>query len=106
MDLNLNNILVYKDYLTKLIDFGEAFSQKVKSSQGIGFKRGYTMPFCSPEHFARKESFTMKQDVFSLGIIMYRIIFGDYPFFSSEELLKCYKDKSYSKKILLAPERG
>ena len=48
MDLNLNNILVYKDYLTKLIDFGEAFSPKVKSSQGNAFKRGYTMPFCSP----------------------------------------------------------
>lgn len=48
----------------------------------------------------------MKQDVFSLGIIMYRIIFGEYPFFPSDDLLKSYKNKSYSKKILLAPERG
>lgn len=55
MDLNLNNILVYKDYLTKLIDFGEAFSHKVKSSDGNFLKRGYTMPFCAPEYFARRK---------------------------------------------------
>jgi serine/threonine protein kinase len=76
MDLNLNNILVYKDYLIKLIDFGESYSPKLKSSYGVTFKRGYTFPFISPEYFERKNPFTIKQDIFSFGIIMYRFIFG------------------------------
>lgn len=48
MDLGLNNILVYREYLVKLIDFGEAYSQNVNTSDGNYFKRGYTFPFCSP----------------------------------------------------------
>lgn len=31
MDLNLNNILVYRDLLTKVIDFGEAYSPKINN---------------------------------------------------------------------------
>lgn len=51
MDLNLNNVIVYKDYLTKLIDFGEAYSPNLNSTETTQFKRGYTFPFCSPEYF-------------------------------------------------------
>lgn len=105
MDLNLNNILVCKDYLTKLIDFGEAYSSKVLTSSGK-FKRGYTFPFCAPEYFERKNDFSGKQDVFSLGIIIWRLIFSDYPFFTSSEAVDSYKKKNYLKKIMLAPERG
>jgi serine/threonine protein kinase len=76
MDLNLNNILVCKDYLTKLIDFDESFSPRLNSSHVSTFKRGHTFPFCSPEYFERKGKFTIKQDVFSLGMIMYRLVFG------------------------------
>lgn len=83
MDLNLNNFLVYRDYLTKLIDFGEAFSPNIHKSCSSNFKRGYTFPFCSPEYFQRKSNFTNKQDVFSLGMIIWRMVFNDYPFFTS-----------------------
>ena len=48
MDLNLNNVLVYREYLTKLIDFGEAYSPNNPNNNGFTFKRGYTFPFCSP----------------------------------------------------------
>jgi serine/threonine protein kinase len=51
MDLGLNNILVYRDYLIKLIDFGEAYSENVNTSNGKYLKRGYTFPFSSPEYF-------------------------------------------------------
>jgi serine/threonine protein kinase len=51
MDLNLNNVLVYRDYLTKLIDFGEAYSPNLSISEPNQFKRGYTFPFCPPEYF-------------------------------------------------------
>ena len=106
MDLNLNNFLVFRDYLTKLIDFGEAYNSKVSKMNGADFKRGYTFPFCSPEYFERNKNFSSKQDIFSLGMIIWRLIFNDYPFFASNEAKDSYKDKSYMKKIMLAPERG
>ena len=39
-------------------------------------------------------------------MIIWRLIFNDYPFFDSREAKESYKDKSYLKKIMLAPERG
>ena len=51
MDLNLNNFLIYRDYLTKLIDFGEAYSSNLQKNSVSKFKIGYTFPFCSPEYF-------------------------------------------------------
>jgi serine/threonine protein kinase len=106
MDINLNNILVFRDYITKLIDFGEAYSLKLRSSSGTLMKRGYTPPFCSPEYFQRKDNFIIQQDIFSLGMIIYRMIFSEYPFFPSNSLVSTYKEKTYGKKMLLAPERG
>ena len=103
MDLGLNNILVYRDYLVKLIDFGQAYSQNVNTSDGKYLKRGYTFPFCSPEFFSRKNNFTIKQDIFSFAIIAWRIIFNDYMFFPSDKTLKSYQTKSYLNKIFLAP---
>lgn len=106
MDLGLNNILVYRDYLIKLIDFGEAYSKNVKTSDGNCFKRGYTFPFCSPEYFERKNGFTTMQDVFSFAVIAWRVIFNDYMFFPTDKTLQTYKSKQYLTKIFLAPERG
>lgn len=84
MDLSLNNFLVFRDYLTKLIDFGEAYNSNAHKNNGAKFKRGFTFPFCSPEYFERKSNFTSKQDIFSLGMIIWRLVFNDYPFFASD----------------------
>lgn len=41
------------------------------------------MPYCPPETFNRIKKFSPKSDTFSLGIILYRILFNDFPFFST-----------------------
>jgi len=67
--------------------------------------RAHTFPFSPPEYFSRKQGFTHKQDNFSLGMILYRMIFDDYPFFTSSRAKESYIAKDYMKRIFLAPER-
>ena len=51
IDLNLNNFLDFRDYLTMHIGFGESYNSDVQKNNGPKFKRGYTFPFCSPKYF-------------------------------------------------------
>lgn len=76
MDLNMNNILVLPSLLVKIIDFGEAYQ---KSLCPNGITPGFTCPFGPPEGFTLRE-FSTKQDIFSLGIILFYLIMERLPF--------------------------
>jgi hypothetical protein len=45
--------------------------------------------------------------MYSLGIIMYQLMFGAFPFTCSQEThCKLYQEKNYMARVFLAPERG
>jgi serine/threonine protein kinase len=63
------------------------------------------MPFTSPEVFSRNDYFGSRQDVFSLGVICYKLIFNSYPFrFNQKQAEQLYRDKEYMDRLLFVPE--
>ena len=88
-DLKLENILIkYNDkgninYTTKLTDYGS-------SKRLISFSRNYfnsnigTLAYMSPE-LLKKENYNYKSDLWSIGIIIYRLFFRKAPFSGNTE---------------------
>ena len=88
-DLKLENILIkyndeeHKSYTVKLADYGsskrlESFSKNFCNSN-VG-----TIIYNSPEILKRQE-YNYKSDLWSIGIILYRLKFGKPPFFGVTE---------------------
>jgi len=82
-DLKPNNILITKDGEPKLLDFGIA---KILSSDEDRFETitqqgmwNLTPEFASPEQI-KGESITTSSDVYSLGIVLYKILSGHNPY--------------------------
>jgi Nif-specific regulatory protein len=76
-DIKGENLLVVEQrgtHVAKLMDFGMARIVTTKDS-GIGG----TLPYTSPE-ILRGEKATSKSDLYALGILLYHISFGCYPF--------------------------
>ncbi len=82
-DLKPSNVLVDEEGCPRVLDFGlakhaEALSDPLLSSAGqvIG-----TLPYASPEHVsADGESIDTRSDVYALGVMLYRLLTGDYPY--------------------------
>ena len=91
-DIKLENILINDaDDLSKgikIIDFG--ISGKIEKS--IEQHKAGTVRYCPPELISEK-SFKADPsfDVWSLGILLYRMVFGDFPFNGDD--WKTIKDK-------------
>jgi serine/threonine-protein kinase len=82
-DLKPNNILITQDGEPKLLDFGIA---KILSPEGERFEtvtqRGVwnlTPEFASPEQI-KGETITTSSDVYSLGILLYKLLTGHSPY--------------------------
>ena len=88
-DLKQENILVSepdgKPFI-KLIDMGFAHH----SSSGDGYLSRGTREYIAPE-ILKKESHNHQVDLYSLGIMLYRIVYGKFPF-KSELELEIYKE--------------
>mmetsp|Transcript_2721 Transcript_2721/g.4243 ORF Transcript_2721/g.4243 Transcript_2721/m.4243 type:complete len:389 (-) Transcript_2721:86-1252(-) len=71
-DIKLENILVGKNFEVKVIDLGFATKEVGKSRYG------------SPGYFApeviQKKPYNQKADIFSTGVMLYCMLFGDQPF--------------------------
>jgi serine/threonine protein kinase len=81
LDLKPNNIMLAPGLLIKLIDFGEAFHPEVCRSPNYRYRPGFTLPYSPPEFMlGLKHGFTSKSDVYSLGILMFEILYGKVPF--------------------------
>jgi len=83
-DIKLDNLLLDKFGKVKLIDFGlcepEANHKICRDSVG-------SLEYCAPEVLQGKPHNGMKADVWSCGVVLFAILFGEFPF-SSEERRK------------------
>lgn len=81
-DLKPQNILVGKNYDIKIIDFGISV---IKGKQEI-INYG-SLNYCSPEQL-NKKNVTNQSDIYSLGIILYKMLMGKLPYERNESNLR------------------
>ena len=101
-DLKPENILLDKNFNIKLNDFG--FSQEFNGENGdfLLHKFSGTIIYCSPEtKFAFTKGFDgIKNDIYSLGVLLFVITIGDFPYQRtsySDEKYKYIIKKKYDK---------
>ena len=79
-DLKADNILLDDKFNVKVIDFG--LSKKVESTSELMTTRCGSPCYVSPE-VVLSNGYTSKAEVWSLGIILYLLFVGDFPFFDN-----------------------
>jgi len=76
-DLKLQNILVDANNNVKVIDFG--FSQRFSLDNNSFYSTCGSPKYCAPEMFSNT-AHNQSVDIWSLGIILYRMVTGVFPF--------------------------
>ena len=76
-DLKPSNILVTAEGVVKLLDFGT--SKLTEEDSGTTLHRALTPRYASPEQL-RGEPLTTATDIFSLGVTLYELLAGKWPF--------------------------
>lgn len=80
LDLKPANILISRNYVARITDFGESYHKEVCKDD---FRPGRTIPYAAPEILKDssnpEEKFTPKADVFSFGVLISDILFDYYP---------------------------
>ena len=78
-DLKPSNLMVTRDGVMKLTDFGIAKDQDVTALTGQNSTIG-TASYMSPEQCRGERNLTAKSDLYSLGVVMYELVTGRKPF--------------------------
>lgn len=77
-DIKSENVMVTKDDVVKIMDFGLAKLKGVSKLTESGATVG-TIAYMSPEQ-TRSEEVDSRSDIFSLGVVLYELITGKLPF--------------------------
>jgi len=82
-DIKLENILIDDTHSPMLADYGHA--QRFRAGERSTFFCG-TLHYCAPETILRIPVEGPEVDVWSLGVVLYILLHGRYPFFGPNEL--------------------
>ena len=108
LDIKLDNILINKNLDIKIIDFGFAIYDPNKSLNNFF---GGTPNYMSPEIVLKRPYVSILSDIWSLGILIFKLFCNDYPFkgFTEKDLynsikkgkfrIKCYVNYDVKKLI-------
>ena len=91
-DLKPNNIMIDKDGVARIMDFGIARSIKMKGITQAGMVVG-TPEYMSPEQVEGEEP-DRRSDIYSLGVILYEMVTGRVPFTGDTPFAVGMKHKS------------
>jgi serine/threonine protein kinase/Flp pilus assembly protein TadD len=91
-DLKPSNIMIDREGTARIMDFGIARSLRVKGITGAGIMIG-TPEYMSPEQVEGKEV-DPRSDIYSLGIILYKMVTGRVPFEADTPFAVGVKQKS------------
>lgn len=84
-DIKAQNILI-KGQTAKLADFGFAKELREKDNQENGTSVG-TMLYMAPQLiFEEKPIYSIKCDVWSIGVVMYYVLFGSVPWSTNQSV--------------------
>ncbi|KAJ9577678.1 hypothetical protein L9F63_005758, partial [Diploptera punctata] len=84
-DIKDENVIINERFHAKLIDFGSATFM----SDGRLFSTFYgTVEYCSPEVLAGNKYEGPELEMWSLGVTLYVMTFGENPFFDVEEIMR------------------
>jgi serine/threonine protein kinase len=91
-DLKPQNIMIDKEGMARIMDFGIARSVSGKGITGAGVIIG-TPEYMSPEQVESKET-DQRSDIYSLGVILYEMVTGRVPFEGDTPLSVAVKHKT------------
>lgn len=83
-DLKSDNIMLEKDGVVKIMDFGLAKSRMLSSIMDRGQLVG-TLAYMSPEQTIGK-SVDHRSDIYAVGVILYEMVYGEMPFTGQHEM--------------------
>lgn len=103
-DLKLENLLLTRDRVLKISDFGTADMFKLAFEPNKRLSTGFhgSPPYLAPEIYGSELYDAEKTDVWSCGVILFTLLFGYFPFKEATESCKSYQhflkrkdDKNY-----------
>ena len=85
LDIKVENILFDKNFEPIIIDFGSA-EEFTNPDKEIDFEpKLITRRYACPKILERKKYFPVKADIFSLGVLLFKLVTGGFGFFNEKE---------------------